>query len=236
MGDGKIFILPAQPYEAVIDSGRGGQSHESCHVGNSSAFAWHRLQLFFRVVVCTAACAALNRSPPIDEARARIGRHSQAHEQASGALHRRAEQPGRRSTAGGFRQSRAAVGRLLRRRSGEDGRLAAARVSRRRSSPVRSAGSVAARPRRICQRHLDRLANCGCTISPPTTTAATCCCTRARTCSWPSFLGGCGPGWYMEGTAELFGTHRIDPQDRRADAAASCRAAATKCRCWAASS
>jgi len=25
-----------------------------------------------------------------------------------------------------------------------------------------------------------------------------------------SFLGGCGPGWYMEGTAELFGTHRYD--------------------------
>jgi hypothetical protein len=25
-----------------------------------------------------------------------------------------------------------------------------------------------------------------------------------------SFLGGCGPGWYMEGTAELFGTHRLD--------------------------
>ena len=24
------------------------------------------------------------------------------------------------------------------------------------------------------------------------------------------FLGGCGPGWYMEGTAELFGTHRMD--------------------------
>ena len=23
------------------------------------------------------------------------------------------------------------------------------------------------------------------------------------------FLGGCGPGWYMEGTAELFGTHRM---------------------------
>jgi hypothetical protein len=40
-----------------------------------------------------------------------------------------------------------------------------------------------------------------------------------------SFLGGCGPGWYMEGTAELFGTHDYDerykqltlrtmPQDR----------------------
>jgi hypothetical protein len=27
-----------------------------------------------------------------------------------------------------------------------------------------------------------------------------------------SFLGGCGPGWYMEGTAELFGTHRLDEQ------------------------
>jgi hypothetical protein len=25
-----------------------------------------------------------------------------------------------------------------------------------------------------------------------------------------SFLGGCGPGWYMEGTAELLATHRID--------------------------
>jgi len=25
-----------------------------------------------------------------------------------------------------------------------------------------------------------------------------------------SFLGGCGPGWYMEGTAELFATHRLD--------------------------
>jgi hypothetical protein len=25
-----------------------------------------------------------------------------------------------------------------------------------------------------------------------------------------SFLGGCGPGWYMEGMAELFGTHRYD--------------------------
>jgi len=27
-----------------------------------------------------------------------------------------------------------------------------------------------------------------------------------------SFLAGCGPGWYMEGTAELFGTHRLDEQ------------------------
>ncbi len=27
-----------------------------------------------------------------------------------------------------------------------------------------------------------------------------------------SFLGGCGPGWYMEGTAELFGTHHVDEQ------------------------
>jgi hypothetical protein len=27
-----------------------------------------------------------------------------------------------------------------------------------------------------------------------------------------AFLGGCGPGWYMEGTAELLGTHRVDPQ------------------------
>jgi hypothetical protein len=26
------------------------------------------------------------------------------------------------------------------------------------------------------------------------------------------FLGGCGPGWYMEGTAELLATHRLDPQ------------------------
>jgi hypothetical protein len=25
-----------------------------------------------------------------------------------------------------------------------------------------------------------------------------------------SFLGGCGPGWYMEGIAELFATHRLD--------------------------
>lgn len=25
-----------------------------------------------------------------------------------------------------------------------------------------------------------------------------------------TFLGGCGPGWYMEGTAELMGTHRLD--------------------------
>src|SRR4029077_12946417 len=24
-----------------------------------------------------------------------------------------------------------------------------------------------------------------------------------------AFLGGCGPGWYMEGTAELLGTHRL---------------------------
>jgi hypothetical protein len=27
-----------------------------------------------------------------------------------------------------------------------------------------------------------------------------------------SFLGGCGPGWYMEGTAELMGTHRLDDE------------------------
>ncbi len=26
------------------------------------------------------------------------------------------------------------------------------------------------------------------------------------------FLGGCGPGWYMEGIAELLGTHRLDPK------------------------
>jgi hypothetical protein len=27
-----------------------------------------------------------------------------------------------------------------------------------------------------------------------------------------SFLGGCGPGWYMEGIAELMATHRLDEQ------------------------
>jgi hypothetical protein len=27
-----------------------------------------------------------------------------------------------------------------------------------------------------------------------------------------TFLGGCGPGWYMEGTAELLATHRLDDQ------------------------
>ena len=27
-----------------------------------------------------------------------------------------------------------------------------------------------------------------------------------------SFLGGCGPGWFMEGTAELMATHRLDDQ------------------------
>jgi len=27
-----------------------------------------------------------------------------------------------------------------------------------------------------------------------------------------SFLGGCGPGWYKEGIAELFGTHHFDEQ------------------------
>jgi hypothetical protein len=27
-----------------------------------------------------------------------------------------------------------------------------------------------------------------------------------------AFLGACGPGWYMEGTAELLGTHRLDPK------------------------
>ncbi|HVT29711.1 MAG TPA: hypothetical protein VHE81_16960 [Lacipirellulaceae bacterium] len=27
-----------------------------------------------------------------------------------------------------------------------------------------------------------------------------------------TFLGGCGPGWYMEGIAELLGTHRFDPK------------------------
>jgi hypothetical protein len=31
-----------------------------------------------------------------------------------------------------------------------------------------------------------------------------------------SFLGGCGPGWYMEGTAELLGTHRIQETSQRA--------------------
>jgi hypothetical protein len=30
-----------------------------------------------------------------------------------------------------------------------------------------------------------------------------------------SFLGGCGPGWYMEGTAELFATHRYDKRYRQ---------------------
>jgi hypothetical protein len=30
-----------------------------------------------------------------------------------------------------------------------------------------------------------------------------------------SFLGGCGPGWYMEGIAELFATHRFDEQTGR---------------------
>jgi hypothetical protein len=30
-----------------------------------------------------------------------------------------------------------------------------------------------------------------------------------------TFLGGCGPGWYMEGTAELLATHRLDEQTGR---------------------
>jgi hypothetical protein len=30
-----------------------------------------------------------------------------------------------------------------------------------------------------------------------------------------AFLGGCGPGWYMEGTAELLATHRLDEHSGR---------------------
>lgn len=30
-----------------------------------------------------------------------------------------------------------------------------------------------------------------------------------------AFFGGCGPGWYMEGTAELLGTHRLDERTSR---------------------
>jgi hypothetical protein len=30
-----------------------------------------------------------------------------------------------------------------------------------------------------------------------------------------AFVGGCGPGWYMEGTAELMATHRLDAQTGR---------------------
>jgi hypothetical protein len=30
-----------------------------------------------------------------------------------------------------------------------------------------------------------------------------------------TFLGGCGPGWYMEGTAELLATHRFDEETGR---------------------
>ncbi len=30
-----------------------------------------------------------------------------------------------------------------------------------------------------------------------------------------AFLGGCGPGWYMEGTAELMATHRLDEKTGR---------------------
>lgn len=32
-----------------------------------------------------------------------------------------------------------------------------------------------------------------------------------------SFLGGCGPGWYMEGVAELMATHRLDDQTGKLD-------------------
>ena len=48
----------------------------------------------------------------------------------------------------------------------------------------------------------------GSTISPAAITAATCCCTRARIASCSRWLGGAGPPWYMEGIAELLGTHR----------------------------
>ena len=30
-----------------------------------------------------------------------------------------------------------------------------------------------------------------------------------------TLLGGCGPGWYMEGTAELLATHRLDEKSGR---------------------
>ena len=119
--------------------------------------------------------------------------------------------------------------------AGKDRQLASPRLSHRRPPPVRRAWPDAARARPVRQRHLDRLANCGSTISRPPTIAVTCCCTRERTSSWPSFLGGCGPGWYMEGTAELFGTHRLDEQYGPAHAAHHAARAAKKCRCSAAS-
>ena len=50
-----------------------------------------------------------------------------------------------------------------------------------------------------------------------------------------SFLGGCGPGWYMEGTAELFGTHRLDEQSGQLTLRIMPRSR-EKCRCSAASS
>ena len=51
-----------------------------------------------------------------------------------------------------------------------------------------------------------------------------------------SFLGGCGPGWYMEGTAELMATHRLRRENRQTHARHHAAKAATKCRCSAASS
>ena len=50
-----------------------------------------------------------------------------------------------------------------------------------------------------------------------------------------SFLGGCGPGWYMEGTAELIGTHRFDERYKQLTLR-TMPPAATKCRCGAGSS
>ncbi len=84
----------------------------------------------------------------------------------------------------------------------------AAGVSHRRPPPVRRARPDAGRQRRIHQRHFDRLASSGCTISRRDYYRRHLLLHEGTHVFMVAFLGGCGPGWYMEGTAELFGTHR----------------------------
>ena len=185
MGDGKIFILPAQPCEADDRHRRGGEIMNLPMRQSWPFIAWQfcsdcAFPVFSRAA---APCADHSLQLALDEACAPIGRHSQAHQQAPGALHRCAEQPGVDQSARRFRQGRAAVGRVFRRRSSENGDWQA----RRFSSPI-AAGSpslgllppgheefengITIGSRDVAARSADA-----------TTTAGICCCTKARMCS-----------------------------------------------------
>ena len=85
----------------------------------------------------------------------------------------------------------------------------------RRPREVRGARIDAGGQRRSCT-DMRRVRTCGCSISRPITIAGICLLHEGTHAFMTKFLGGCGPGWYMEGHGRAVGDASVGSREQGA--------------------